>query len=67
LLDSPDQAKSLVFSPATDVTIQPHKTIRYKAKVFMKNQVKQSRVGLLMCAESEATGKACEQLDVRCK
>lgn len=66
-IDSPEQAKYLVFSPATDVTIQPHKAIRYKAKVFMKNQVKESQVRLLMYAESEAAGRASEQLVVRCK
>lgn len=66
-IDSPNQANYLVFSPATEVTIQPHKALRYKAKVFMKSQVKESQVGLLMCAESDAAGRACERLDVRCK
>lgn len=66
-LDSQEQDKCLVFSPATEVTIQPYKAIRYKAKVFMKNQVKESQVSLLMCAESDAAGRACERLVVRCK
>lgn len=66
-IDCPEERRNLVFSPSTQVTIQPHKSIRYKAKVFMKNQVKSSQVKLKVSAETAMVGKSEDELSVRCK
>lgn len=55
-IDDAENAKTMVFSPSTDLMIDSHQTIRYKAKAFCNGRPKNDRVNIHVFATSIADG-----------
>lgn len=49
-IDAPNHADNLACSPNTDTTIEPEKTIRYKAKAFLKDKPSAGSVDIRVAA-----------------
>lgn len=66
-IDNPHYANAIAFSPVQTARIAPGKTIRYKAKAFMKNNVKARFVDINVYADSPTAGHASSVLKVKCE
>jgi len=66
-IDNPAYSKDIAFSPVQTATIEPGKTIRYKAKAFLKNSIKGNHVTINVFAKSAGSETASGSLQVKLK
>lgn len=64
-VETMNDSKNFVLSPANNVKIGPHETIRYKAKVFCKGRTSASSVKFRLLASSATAGNASAELQIR--
>lgn len=57
-IDDVENAKTMVFSPSTDLMLDSHQTIRYKAKAFCNGRPRKDRVNIRVFAKSLTDGSS---------
>jgi len=64
-IETMNDSKNFVLSPATTVKIGPHETLRYKAKAFCKGRISAGAVKFRLLASSKTAGNTAAELQIR--
>ena len=65
IVDDPTHPNDFAFSPMTTATIQPHQSIRYKAKAFCKSRPKSRTADIIVYANSVTHGNASDRIRIK--
>ncbi len=64
-VETMNDSKNFVLSPSNTVKIEPHETLRYKAKAFCKGRTSVSSVKFRLMASSPTAGNTAAELQIR--
>ncbi len=65
-IDAQQPTRDIVFSPSNIAILEPHQTIRYKAKAFSKNRLHQNQIVIVAQAKGFEHGNATARLRIPC-